>query len=241
VGPHGADLGARDEPSGNRCSFCRRARCRPSEGRATRPQADDGRRTSRWRPRGSTRPRLPGSDPFMISTRCTTRWSSRCPATPWPRAWPSPWSLSKDGLTYEFVLRQGPGSTTAIRHGRGREVLVRAVSRRRVQAPAGASAVWRSWTRTGFASSSKSVARLHDLLRELTTGAGWVVPRNTSRRWATTGFKKAPIGAGRIARAPARFGLTSRAHGPAPIGAFLKPSSPTFSRYFLGTTQPGPW
>ena len=29
-------------------------------------------------------------------------------------------------------------------------------------------------------------------------------------------------------------------YGPAPIGAFLKPSSPTFSRYFLGTTQPAP-
>jgi hypothetical protein len=28
--------------------------------------------------------------------------------------------------------------------------------------------------------------------------------------------------------------------GPAPIGAFLKPSSPTFSMYFLGTTQPAP-
>ena len=29
-------------------------------------------------------------------------------------------------------------------------------------------------------------------------------------------------------------------YGPAPIGAFLKPSSPTFSTYFLGTTQPAP-
>ena len=29
-------------------------------------------------------------------------------------------------------------------------------------------------------------------------------------------------------------------YGPAPIGAFLKPSSPTFSRYFFGTIQPAP-
>ena len=28
--------------------------------------------------------------------------------------------------------------------------------------------------------------------------------------------------------------------GPAPIGAFLKPSSPTFSTYFFGTIQPAP-
>src|SRR5712664_3280374 len=28
--------------------------------------------------------------------------------------------------------------------------------------------------------------------------------------------------------------------GPAPMGAFLKPSSPTFSTYFLGTIQPAP-
>ncbi len=29
-------------------------------------------------------------------------------------------------------------------------------------------------------------------------------------------------------------------YGPAPTGAFLKPSSPTFSTYFFGTTQPMP-
>src|SRR6266436_2638779 len=29
-------------------------------------------------------------------------------------------------------------------------------------------------------------------------------------------------------------------YGPAPIGAFLKPSSPTFSTYFLGTIQAAP-
>ena len=28
--------------------------------------------------------------------------------------------------------------------------------------------------------------------------------------------------------------------GPAPIGDFLNPSSPTFSTYFLGTIQPAP-
>jgi hypothetical protein len=29
-------------------------------------------------------------------------------------------------------------------------------------------------------------------------------------------------------------------YGPAPIGCFLKPSSPTFSTYFFGTIQPAP-
>ena len=29
-------------------------------------------------------------------------------------------------------------------------------------------------------------------------------------------------------------------NGPAPIGAFLNPSSPTFSMYFFGTIQPAP-
>ena len=33
--------------------------------------------------------------------------------------------------------------------------------------------------------------------------------------------------------------LTTR-YGPAPIGAVRKPSSPTFSTYFLGTTQAAP-
>jgi len=32
----------------------------------------------------------------------------------------------------------------------------------------------------------------------------------------------------------------TKRYGPAPIGAFLKPSSPTFSTYFLGTIQPAP-
>ena len=32
----------------------------------------------------------------------------------------------------------------------------------------------------------------------------------------------------------------TKRYGPAPTGAFLKPSSPAFSRYFLGTIQPAP-
>ena len=32
----------------------------------------------------------------------------------------------------------------------------------------------------------------------------------------------------------------TKRYGPAPTGAFLKPSSPTFSTYFLGTIQPAP-
>src|SRR5262249_42309574 len=32
----------------------------------------------------------------------------------------------------------------------------------------------------------------------------------------------------------------TKRYGPAPIGAFLNPSSPTFSTYFFGTTQPLP-
>jgi hypothetical protein len=32
----------------------------------------------------------------------------------------------------------------------------------------------------------------------------------------------------------------TKRYGPAPIGAFLKPSSPTFSTYFFGTIQLAP-
>jgi hypothetical protein len=32
----------------------------------------------------------------------------------------------------------------------------------------------------------------------------------------------------------------TKRYGPAPTGAFLKPSSPTRSTYFLGTIQPAP-
>ena len=34
--------------------------------------------------------------------------------------------------------------------------------------------------------------------------------------------------------------MLTNLYGPAPIGAFLNPSSPTFSTYFFGTTQPAP-
>ena len=45
--------------------------------------------------------------PFMLSTRCTTRWSSRCRATRWRPSLAESWSISPDGLVYDFVLRKG--------------------------------------------------------------------------------------------------------------------------------------
>src|SRR2546425_4633650 len=59
--------------------------------------------------------------------------------------------------------------------------------------------------------------------------------RNTSRLTAGA-LRQYPSYASITSSTPG-LKLTKR-YGPAPIGAFLKPSSPTFSTYFFGTIQP---
>jgi hypothetical protein len=59
-----------------------------------------------------------------------------------------------------------------------------------------------------------------------------------TRRFTAGGFRQYPSKASKTISIPGTT-LTSR-YGPAPIGAFSKPSSPTRSTYFFGTIQPAP-
>jgi len=73
------------------------------------------------------------------------------------------------------------------------------------------------------------------------TGAGWIVPKKYVQEVGEDGFKKAPIGAGPYKFVSFTPGVKeTNLYGPAPIGAFLKPSSPTSWTYFFGTIQPAP-
>ena len=85
------------------------------------------------------------------------------------------------------------------RHRRGREVLVRALPRRRAprRSRSGSPRVETPDPARVRFRLKQPVARLHDLLRHAGHAArAGSCRRSTSRRSATTGFKKAPVGAG---------------------------------------------
>ena len=108
------------------------------------------------------------------------------------------WTASEDGLTYEFVLRDGrqvpqrrPG------HRRGRQVLVRALPRHLARSDEG-----RGWPRSRLPTRGMCVFKLKEPWPDFltfyasATGAGWVVPKKYVEKVGDDGFKKAPIGAG---------------------------------------------
>ena len=87
---------------------------------------------SRWRRPGSTRPRRSGIiTPFMVLYALHDAMVKPMPGNASAPSLAESWSAAEDGLSYDFVLREGasfhngdPG------HRRGRQVLVRALSRR---------------------------------------------------------------------------------------------------------------
>jgi peptide/nickel transport system substrate-binding protein len=108
------------------------------------------------------------------------------------------WSLSKDGLAYEFVLRQG------VRFHNGDPVTADDVKFSFERYRGAANKLLK-----GKVAAVEIVdpGRVRFRLKEpwpdfmtyygsLTTGAGWVVPRKYLEKVGDEGFKKAPIGAG---------------------------------------------
>ena len=136
--------------------------------------------------------------PFMILYAIHDGMVKPLPGNPAAPGLAESWTVSKDGLVYEFVLRQG----TRFHNGD----------------PVTADDVKFSFERyRGFASkvlkertAAVEIAdpnRIRFRLKEpwpdfmthygtLATGAGWVVPRKYVEKVGDEGFKKAPIGAG---------------------------------------------
>jgi len=135
--------------------------------------------------------------PFMILYALHDALVKPMPGNPMAPSLAESWSLSKDGLVYEFVLRQGVrfhngdpvtsedvkfsferyrGAAAKLLHER---VSVEAVDPHRVRFKL--KEPWPDFM-TYYGS--------------LTTGAGWVVPKKYLEKVGEDGFKKAPIGAG---------------------------------------------
>ena len=109
------------------------------------------------------------------------------------------WTASKDGLTYEFVLRKGvkfhngdPVTAEDVKfsferyRGGGAKILKERVKEVQVVD-----------ARPGALRPEGAVAGLHDLLRhDRHRARGGSCRRSTSRRWATTASRRRPIGAG---------------------------------------------
>ena len=155
--------------------------------------------------------------PFMVLYALHDAMVKPMPGQPLAPSLAESWTAAEDGLSYEFVLRKG----VLFHNGE----------------PVTAEDVKFSYERYRGASHDMMKARIasidlvdpqrvHFHLKEpwpdfLTfygsaTGAGWIVPKKYIEKVGEDGFKKAPI------------------------GAFLKPSSPTCWTYFLGTIQPAP-
>src|SRR5437870_3835605 len=122
---------------------------------------------------------------------------------PMPAGWNTPslaesWSQSKDGLTYEFVLRKGvkfhnadPVTAEDVKfsferyRGSGMKLLKERVREVQIVDPGRIRFVLKEpWPdfMTFYGTSA--------------TGAGWVVPKKYVEKVGDDGFKKAPIGAG---------------------------------------------
>ena len=137
--------------------------------------------------------------PFMVLYALHDALVKPMPAGPNTPSLAESWWQSKDGLTYEFVLRKGvkfhngePVTADDVKFsferykGSGAKLLKERV--REVQVvDSGPCAL----------SPEGAVAGLHDVLRHLghRGRAGWC-PRRMSRRWARTGSRRHPIGAG---------------------------------------------
>ena len=136
--------------------------------------------------------------PFMLLYALHDALVKPMPGNAWTPSLAESWTTSKDGLTYEFVLRKG------IRFHNGDAL--------------GAEDVKFSFERYKGAGATSLKARVaavevvdpHRVRFRLkqpwpdfmtfyatpATGAGWVVPKSYTERVGEDGFKKAPVGAG---------------------------------------------
>ena len=139
--------------------------------------------------------------PFMVLYALHDAMVKAMPGNPMAPSLAESWTVSPDGLTYEFVAPQGrevPQRRAG--HRRGREVLVRALPRHLGQDHQGARRRGRDARPAPRPLPAEAaVARLHDVLHRRPPAPAGSCRRSTSRRSATTASR-------RRRSAPARTG-----------------------------------
>ncbi|PYN90370.1 MAG: hypothetical protein DMD87_02440 [Candidatus Rokuibacteriota bacterium] len=135
--------------------------------------------------------------PFMLMYALHDAMVKPLPGNPLAPSLAESWTVSSDGLAYEFVLRNG------VRFHNGDPVTAEDVkfSFERYRGPAS-----KTFKERVAAVETSGPTRIRFRLREpwpdfLTfyasaTGAGWIVPKKYVEKVGDEGFKKAPIGAG---------------------------------------------
>ena len=136
--------------------------------------------------------------PFMVLYALHDAMVKPMPGNPMAPSLAESWSASEDGLTYEFVLRQGvkfhngdPVTAEDVKfsferyRGASHEMMKSRVAAIETPDPAACPL-----------QAQRAVARLPDFLCRRPPARAGSCPRNTSRRSATTGSRRRPIGAG---------------------------------------------
>ena len=135
--------------------------------------------------------------PFMILYALHDALVKPMPGNPMAPSLAESWSLSKDGLAYEFVLRQG------VRFHNGDPVTSEDVKFSFERYRGAASKLLHERVSVEVVDPHRVRFKLKEpwpdfmtYYGSLTTGAGWVVPKKYLEKVGDDGFKKAPIGAG---------------------------------------------
>ena len=135
--------------------------------------------------------------PFMILYALHDALVKPMPGNPMTPSLAESWSLSKDGLAYEFVLRQG------VRFHNGDPVTSEDVKFSFERYRGAASKLLHERVSVEVVDPHRVRFKLKEpwpdfmtYYGSLTTGAGWVVPKKYLEKVGDDGFKKAPIGAG---------------------------------------------
>src|SRR5262245_31781419 len=136
--------------------------------------------------------------PFMVLYALHDALVKPMPGNPMAPSLAESWTLSKDGLVYEFVLRQNArfhnGDAVTADDVKFSFERYRGAASKLLKDKMGAVEVVDP-QRVRFR-LKESWPDFMTYYGSLTTGAGWIVPRKYLEKVGDDGFKKAPVGAG---------------------------------------------
>ncbi len=169
--------------------------------------------------------------PFMIFYALHDAVVKPMPGAPMAPSLAESWSVSKDGLTYEFILRKNA------RFHNGEPVTAEDVKFSFERYRGAASKTLKEHVAAvEVPDAGRVLFRLkHPWPDFMTfyssaTGAGWVVPKKYVEKVGDEGFKKAPVGAGPYSSCPSRREWSWSSRRSTSTGARRRPSSVSCSR-----------